>query len=83
MCCLWCHLACRAVFRPRPLNGAQSASLPDNGGCRQADTAPPKQGFPAALGDPFVRAAFRPVPSFGGSLWVRLQFYFRLIGLAN
>lgn len=39
--------------------------------------------FPRALGEPFVCAAYRPFPSFGGSLWVRLQFYFRLIGLAN
>ena len=53
--------------------------LPGNGGCRQRilGTLP----FPRALSEPFVCSAFRPVPSIGGSLWVRLQFYFRFIGL--
>jgi len=39
--------------------------------------------FPRALCEPFVCAAFRPFPSNGGSLWVRLQFYFRFIGLKH
>lgn len=55
--------------------------LPGNGGCRQRILWP--QPFPRALSEPLCCTALRPVPSLGGSLWLRLQFYFRFTGLKH
>ena len=52
--------------------------LPCNGGFRQRILG---LAFPRALSEPLYRSASRPVPSIGGSLCVRLWFYFRFIGL--
>ena len=53
--------------------------LPCNGGFRHRILSP--AAFPRALCEPFVCPASGPTPSNGGSLCVRLQFYFRFIGL--
>ena len=77
---LWCHLACRgntaATLR------RANTPLPGNGGSRQR-IRKARRPFPRALSEPFVCPALRPVPSLGGSLWVRRQFYFRFNGLVQ
>ena len=78
------QISCGATLLAAPCAAAlreANTSLPCNGGCRQRILR--QLPFPRALCEPFVCSAFRPVPSIGGSLWVRLQFYFRFIGLAN
>ena len=37
--------------------------------------------FPSALGGPFAAPLFAPLSAMRNSLWMRLQFYFRLKGL--
>ena len=74
---LWCHLACCAINCTAALRRT-NIPLPCNGGFRQRILSP---AFPRALGEPFIHSAYHPVPSIGGSLCVRLWFYFRFIGL--
>lgn len=75
-----CGATLLAVLCTAALREANT-SLPCNGGCRQRILR--LLPFPRALCEPLFCSALRPVPSIGGSLWVRLQFYFRFIGLAN
>ena len=76
---LWCHLACCAINCTAALRRT-NIPLPCNGGFRQRILSP---AFPRALGEPFIHSAYHPVPSIGGSLCVRLWFYFRFIGLKH
>ena len=69
------HLACRF---PRPLTPMPTHRLPHNAGKASKDTQ--AQPFPSALGGPFAAPLFAPLSAMRNSLWMRLQFYFRLNG---
>ncbi len=66
---------------PLPLIPMPTHRLPRNAGNASKDTQ--ASPFPSALGGPFAAPLLAPLSALQNSLWMRLQFYFRVFGLIS